>query len=91
MNNQQEMNGNPFDLGNPDPLCNDSDELLRQLSENPFELDTFFTDFSTADIKVSNEIPQFPLALLIISKFSHFRRRTTMTFNQTQITRIKIS
>lgn len=41
------------DLANLESLsCNDSDELLRQLTENTFELETFFSEFSTADIKV---------------------------------------
>lgn len=41
------------DLGNLESLnCNDSEELLRQLTENPFELDTFFSELSAADIKV---------------------------------------
>lgn len=41
------------DLTNLESLnCNDSDELLRQLTENTFELETFFSEFSTADIKV---------------------------------------
>lgn len=43
------------DLANLESLnCNDSDELLRQLTENTFELETFFSEFSTADIKVRN-------------------------------------
>jgi hypothetical protein len=43
------------DLANLESLaCNDSDELLRQLTENTFELETFFSEFSTADIKVSD-------------------------------------
>lgn len=42
------------DLANLESLnCNDSDELLRQLTENTFELETFFSEFSTADIKVN--------------------------------------
>jgi hypothetical protein len=41
------------DLANLESLnVNDSDELLRQLTENTFELETFFSEFSTADIKV---------------------------------------
>lgn len=41
------------DLANLESLnCNDSDELLRQLTENTFELETFFSEFSAADIKV---------------------------------------
>jgi hypothetical protein len=42
------------DLANLESLnVNDSDELLRQLTENTFELETFFSEFSAADIKVS--------------------------------------
>lgn len=47
------------DLANLESLnCNDSesDELLRQLTENTFELETFFSEFSTADIKVMTRI-----------------------------------
>lgn len=45
------------DLANLESLnVNDSDELLRQLTENTFELETFFSEFSAADIKVSIEI-----------------------------------
>lgn len=40
-----------------DPLCNDSDELLRQLQENSFELESFFTEFTgSVDIKVLRRI-----------------------------------
>uniref|UniRef100_A0A182Q653 Uncharacterized protein n=1 Tax=Anopheles farauti TaxID=69004 RepID=A0A182Q653_9DIPT len=35
-----------------DPLDNDSDELLRQLTENSFELEQFFQDFPATEIKV---------------------------------------
>ncbi|KAG5678079.1 hypothetical protein PVAND_007781 [Polypedilum vanderplanki] len=43
------------DLANLESLnVNDSDELLRQLTENTFELETFFSEFSTADIKEEN-------------------------------------
>ena len=50
-NNQQDLAN--CDLANLESLnCNDSDELLRQLTENTFELETFFSEFSTADIKV---------------------------------------
>lgn len=53
-NNQNQDLGN-CDLANLESLnCNDSDELLRQLTENTFELETFFSEFSTADIKVRN-------------------------------------
>jgi hypothetical protein len=45
------------DLANLESLnVNDSDELLRQLTENTFELETFFSEFSTADIKVSLDL-----------------------------------
>lgn len=47
------MAGGSCDLNSLEPLCNDSDDLLRQLAENSFELDTFFTDFQTTEIKVS--------------------------------------
>lgn len=50
--NQNQDLGN-CDLANLEPLnCNDSDELLRQLTENTFELETFFSEFSATDIKV---------------------------------------
>lgn len=55
---QQQQNNQNQDLANCDLAnleslnCNDSDELLRQLTENTFELETFFSEFSTADIKV---------------------------------------
>lgn len=50
-NNQNQDLAN-CDLANLESLnCNDSDELLRQLTENTFELETFFEEFSTADIK----------------------------------------
>ncbi|CAH1713380.1 unnamed protein product [Chironomus riparius] len=43
------------DLANLESLnVNDSDELLRQLTENTFELETFFSEFSAADIKEEN-------------------------------------
>lgn len=48
------------DLTNLQSLnCNDSesDELLRQLTEDTFELETFFSEFSAADIKVSVRQP----------------------------------
>uniref|UniRef100_A0A182MSC0 Uncharacterized protein n=1 Tax=Anopheles culicifacies TaxID=139723 RepID=A0A182MSC0_9DIPT len=35
-----------------DQLDNDSDELLRQLTENTFELEQFFQDFPATEIKV---------------------------------------
>lgn len=51
--NQQDNSGNSCDLSSLDPLCNDSDELLRQLQENSFELESFFTEFTGGvDIKV---------------------------------------
>lgn len=59
LQNQQPNNNNQSqdivncDLANLESLnCNDSDELLRQLTENTFELETFFSEFSAADIKV---------------------------------------
>lgn len=52
-NNNQNQDLANCDLANLESLnCNDSDELLRQLTENTFELETFFSEFSTADIKV---------------------------------------
>lgn len=58
---QTTQNGNQdlenCDLANLESLnVNDSDELLRQLTENTFELETFFSEFSAADIKVSMKI-----------------------------------
>lgn len=51
--NNQNQDLSNCDLTNLESLtCNDSDELLRQLTENTFELETFFSEFSTADIKV---------------------------------------
>lgn len=43
----------PCDLNGIDPMCNDSDELLRQLADNTFELD-FLTDFTNTVIKEEN-------------------------------------
>lgn len=51
-NNSQDL-VNSCDLANLESLtCNDSDELLRQLTENTFELESFFSEFPTAEIKV---------------------------------------
>lgn len=51
--NNQNQDLSNCDLANLESLnCNDSDELLRQLTENTFELETFFSEFSAADIKV---------------------------------------
>lgn len=45
--------GSSCDLSSlDDPLCNDSDEILRQLADNSFELDSFFTEFNGVDVKV---------------------------------------
>lgn len=55
-NQQQNQDLVNCDLTNLQSLnCNDSesDELLRQLTEDTFELETFFSEFSAADIKVS--------------------------------------
>lgn len=49
----QEIAGSSCDLSALDPLCNDSEDILRQLAENPFELDSFFTEFNGVDVKVS--------------------------------------
>lgn len=47
------ITGNSCDLSTLDPLCsNDSDDILRQLADNSFELDSFFTEFTGVDIKV---------------------------------------
>lgn len=46
------MPGSSCDLSSLDPLCNDSEEILRQLVENPFDVDSFFTEFNGADVKV---------------------------------------
>ncbi|XP_062540469.1 ecdysone-induced protein 74EF-like isoform X2 [Armigeres subalbatus] len=44
---------NGCDLNNlEESLCNDSDDLLRQLTENTFELEQFFQDFPVTEIKV---------------------------------------
>nr|XP_029733596.1 signal transducer and activator of transcription C isoform X2 [Aedes albopictus] len=44
---------NGCDLNNlEETLCNDSDDLLRQLTENTFELEQFFQDFPVTEIKV---------------------------------------
>lgn len=51
-NNQQDLANNSCDLSALDPLCNDSEEFLRQLAENPFELDSFFTEYTGVDVKV---------------------------------------
>jgi hypothetical protein len=52
--NNQNQDLESCDLANLESLnVNDSDELLRQLTENTFELETFFSEFSTADIKVN--------------------------------------
>lgn len=56
-NQNQDMNGG-CDLATLEQL-NDSDDLLRQLTENTFELDSFFTEFSAAEIKVSPRCRQF--------------------------------
>ncbi|XP_058838934.1 ecdysone-induced protein 74EF-like isoform X1 [Topomyia yanbarensis] len=52
-NQQTDTGGNGCDLNNlEESLCNDSDELLRQLTENTFELEQFFQDFPVTEIKV---------------------------------------
>lgn len=48
----QEIAGSSCDLSGLDPMCNDSEDILRQLAENPFELDSFFTEFNGVDVKV---------------------------------------
>lgn len=55
-NGNQNQDLENCDLANLESLnVNDSDELLRQLTENTFELETFFSEFSAADIKVRFE------------------------------------
>lgn len=79
-NQQQNQDLVNCDLTNLQSLnCNDSesDELLRQLTEDTFELETFFSEFSAADIKVSGRKSRW-------DEFSHkihlnFRKKTTMT------------
>lgn len=51
-NNHHEIAGSSCDLSTLDPLCNDSDEFLRQLAETPFELDAFFTEYTGVNVKV---------------------------------------
>lgn len=75
---QATQNGNQdlenCDLANLESLnVNDSDELLRQLTENTFELETFFSEFSAADIKVGfiNSFKKQQKFMII----SFFRRR----------------
>lgn len=55
INNQhsQEPFNSTCDLSSLDPLCNDSEEILRQLAENPFDVESFFTEFNGTEIKVS--------------------------------------
>ncbi|XP_055314872.1 ecdysone-induced protein 74EF isoform X4 [Sitodiplosis mosellana] len=50
-NQNQDIPGSSCDLSSLDPLCNDSEEILRQLVENPFDVDSFFTEFNGADVK----------------------------------------
>lgn len=50
------MPGSSCDLSSLDPLCNDSEEILRQLVENPFDVDSFFTEFNGADVKVIDDV-----------------------------------
>ena len=60
------------DLANLESLnVNDSDELLRQLTENTFELETFFSEFSAADIKVSMVVSFRNTEKLSMLKVSH--------------------
>lgn len=51
-NHSQEPSNFTCDLSSLDPLCNDSEEILRQLAENPFDVESFFTEFSSNDVKV---------------------------------------
>lgn len=54
-NHSQEPSNFTCDLSSLDPLCNDSEEILRQLAENPFDVESFFTEFSSNDVKVIEE------------------------------------
>lgn len=88
--NQQEMNlNNQFDLVNPE-LCNEQDDLLRQLTENTFDVDTFFSDFQAADIKVSTNYIEILKDLTKIIFSSCFRRKIIMTFKWSLVTKIKV-
>lgn len=49
-----EITSNTCDLSELEPLCNDSEDILRHLAENSFELDSFFQEFNGVDVKVSN-------------------------------------
>lgn len=64
-NQNQEIPGSSCDLSSLDPLCNDSEEILRQLVENPFDVDSFFTEFNGADIKVRSFISLKAIAKLL--------------------------
>lgn len=48
--NELPGSGNTCDLSALEPLCND-ELLFKQLTENPFELDTFLSELS-GDVKV---------------------------------------
>lgn len=74
-NGQAETTGGSCDLSTLDPLCNDSEEFLRQLAENPFELDSFFTEYTAVDVKVTKIGPAS--ALRHANMFAIDRRRTT--------------
>lgn len=50
----QEPPNSTCDLSSLDPLCSDSEEILRQLAENPFDVESFFTEFNSSDRKVSD-------------------------------------
>lgn len=77
-NNNQNQDLVNCDLVNLESLnCNDSDELLRQLTENTFELETFFSEFSTADIKVR----ALTNLQTTIQAFILYRRKTIMTLS----------
>lgn len=81
---------NSCDLANLESLtCNDSDELLRQLTENTFELESFFSEFPTAEIKVVSARRKFDIQLSLQSNWNiqSFRRKTTTTWSTQQILR----
>lgn len=85
-NQNQDMNGG-CDLATLEQL-NDSDDLLRQLTENTFELDSFFTEFSAAEIKVSTRCRQVEYNFINILCISFCRRRIIMTYLYKKITKI---
>lgn len=78
-NGQPDNAGANCDLSTLDPLCNDSDEFLRQLAENPFELDSFFTEYTAVDVKVFVKRQLHSLSIFKLLYTYHPRRRKTIT------------